>query len=66
MEGPPEPTLRAIVKSPGAPRTEVVPNVAGTAHVILAVEDAGTPSLTSYRRVILRITAAAAKAPGPG
>ncbi|GGA76809.1 hypothetical protein GCM10011507_30160 [Edaphobacter acidisoli] len=30
----------------------------GVAHVILAVMDDGTPSLTSYRRVILRIHAA--------
>ena len=28
---------------------------AGTAHIILAVSDDGTPSLTSYRRVILTI-----------
>ena len=28
----------------------------GIAHVILAVEDAGTPGLTSYRRVILNMT----------
>jgi hypothetical protein len=27
------------------------------AHVILAVTDNGTPSLTSYRRVILTVTA---------
>jgi hypothetical protein len=33
----------------------IVPRVAGTAHVILAVEDNGTPALTSYRRVILTI-----------
>jgi hypothetical protein len=33
----------------------VHPKVAGIAHVILAVEDNGTPSLTSYRRVILTI-----------
>jgi hypothetical protein len=29
--------------------------VPGVAHVILAVEDDGRPSLTSYRRVILRM-----------
>jgi hypothetical protein len=33
----------------------VTPLVAGTAHVILAVEDAGTPALTSYRRMIITI-----------
>jgi hypothetical protein len=31
-------------------KVTVTPRVAGTAHVILAVEDAGTPTLTSYRR----------------
>jgi hypothetical protein len=31
--------------------------VAGVAHVILAVEDQGTPSLTSYRRIVLNIAA---------
>ena len=30
-----------------------MPRVAGTAHVIVSVEDAGTPTLTSYRRVII-------------
>ena len=30
---------------------------AGTAHIILAVEDDGSPTLTSYRRVILTIKA---------
>ncbi len=34
-------------------KVTVTPRVAGTAHVILAVEDAGTPTLTSYRRIIL-------------
>src|SRR6202008_3904635 len=41
----------------------IVPKVEGTAHVILAVEDSGTPRLTSYRRVILKMTPAAAEAP---
>jgi hypothetical protein len=31
------------------------PCPSGTAHVILAVTDSGTPALTSYRRVILRV-----------
>ena len=39
----------------GTSRATATPIVAGTAHVILAVEDTGTPSLTSYRRVILAI-----------
>jgi hypothetical protein len=36
-----------------------MPNAAGIAHVILAVEDAGSPTLTSYRRIILHMKAAA-------
>ena len=36
-------------------RDVVTPRVAGVAHVILAVEDDGTPTLTSYRRVIVTI-----------
>jgi hypothetical protein len=43
----------------------VVPNVAGTAHVILAVEDDGVPSLTSYRRAILNIQPAPPPEPKP-
>jgi hypothetical protein len=34
-----------------------MPKVAGIAHVILAVEDDGNPSLTSYRRIILETMA---------
>jgi hypothetical protein len=48
-------TPRIRIQQPSAISTSVVPAVAGTAHVILAVEDSGTPRLTSYRRVILRI-----------
>jgi hypothetical protein len=33
----------------------VIAGTPGTAHVILAVEDNGSPSLTSYRRVIVSI-----------
>ena len=40
-----------------------MPKEAGIAHVILAVEDAGSPSLTSYRRVILRMKPAAETGP---
>jgi hypothetical protein len=34
---------------------KVTPQAVGIAHIILAVEDNGEPSLTAYRRVILRI-----------
>jgi hypothetical protein len=54
-DGPPEPAPRAIVQNANGPIATVLPNAAGTAHIILAVEDDGAPSLTSYRRIILRI-----------
>jgi hypothetical protein len=57
--GPREPPPRIVIERAADARATVVPRVAGTAHVILAVEDAGTPSLTSYRRVILNIGPAA-------
>jgi hypothetical protein len=53
--GPPPPTPRVTVRDDTALKAAVVPNVAGTAHVILAVEDDGVPPLTSYRRVIFDI-----------
>jgi hypothetical protein len=56
--GPREPPSRITIEDADTSRATVVPQVAGTAHVILAVEDDGTPSLTSYRRVILTIRAA--------
>jgi hypothetical protein len=37
-------------------RATVTPRVPGVSHVILAVEDSGSPTLTSYRRIILSIT----------
>jgi cellulose-binding protein len=51
--GPPEPPPRITIESANTPRATVTPGVEGIAHVILAVEDDGTPRLTSYRRVIL-------------
>ena len=44
-----------IVRNGDTSRATVFPRTPGIAHVILAVEDNGTPSLTSYRRVILTI-----------
>ena len=46
---------RVMLDSASTARVAVTPRVAGTAHIILAVEDTGTPSLTSYRRVIVSI-----------
>jgi len=53
--GPREPAPRVVIEDAHGPRATVMPSVAGIAHVILAVEDNGTPSLTSYRRIILTI-----------
>jgi hypothetical protein len=53
--GPPQPPERVTLTGETTPRTTVTPRVPGTAHVILVVEDEGQPSLTSYRRIILRI-----------
>jgi Cellulose-binding protein Sde0182, C-terminal domain len=53
--GPREPPARVIIQDAAAPKATVTPRVAGTAHIILAVVDDGTPALTSYRRVILTI-----------
>jgi len=53
--GPRQPDARVTLADAATPRVTVMPRVPGTAHVILSVEDNGTPSLTSYRRVILAI-----------
>jgi hypothetical protein len=52
--GPPQPAPRVTIENASASKAIVVPTVAGIAHVILIVEDQGSPSLTSYRRVIVR------------
>jgi hypothetical protein len=57
--GPREPPPRITIENADTPRATVMPHMAGTAHVLLAVEDNGTPSLTSYRRIILTIASAA-------
>lgn len=53
---------RATLTAPAVCRRAVpfmeVPCKAGEAHVILEVSDDGTPALTAYRRVILKIAAA--------
>ncbi|HEY5907846.1 MAG TPA: nucleoside hydrolase-like domain-containing protein, partial [Vicinamibacteria bacterium] len=55
--GPREAPARVVVENASGWQAVVTPKVAGVAHVILAVEDQGTPSLTSYRRIILNIAA---------
>ena len=56
--GPPDPPVRLTVEDADGPRATVAPRLAGIAHVILAVEDDGSPALTSYRRVILHLSPA--------
>jgi hypothetical protein len=53
--GPREPDPRVTVQNPNNAKATVVPRAAGLAHIILAVEDDGSPSLTAYRRIILEI-----------
>ena len=52
-------TARVVVKADAACRPRWLPLIPckgdGVAHIILAVTDEGTPRLTSYRRVILRV-----------
>ena len=45
----------SVIADSTTSKAVVTPLIAGTAHVILVVEDDGAPSLTSYRRVILNI-----------
>lgn len=54
--GPPQPPVRVTIEAADTPRATITPRVAGIAHIVLIVEDAGSPSLTAYRRVILRIS----------
>jgi len=61
--GPPALPPRVVIENATLSRATVVPKVEGIAHLILAVEDGGSPHLTSYRRVILKMKAAVAEAP---
>lgn len=53
--GRPAPAPRVSITGGDAPVATVAPNSPGVAHVILMVTDDGSPTLTSYRRVILTI-----------
>jgi hypothetical protein len=46
---------RVKIENGDSEEATVLPQAPGVAHIILAVEDDGVPSLTSYRRVILEI-----------
>jgi hypothetical protein len=63
--GPPELPARIVLQNAATATATVLPKIAGIAHVILAVEDDGVPSLTTYRRVILTINAGPAPASRP-
>ena len=52
--GPPQPPARAVIENATSPKATVTLRTPGVAHIILAVEDRGAPSLTSYRRIILQ------------
>lgn len=52
--GPPQPPSRVVLSGEDGAVITATLRTPGIAHVILAVEDKGTPSLTSYRRVILQ------------
>jgi cellulose-binding protein len=51
------PPARVTIEPAGGAKVTVTPRMAGVAHVILSVEDSGTPGLTSYRRLVFRIKA---------
>jgi Cellulose-binding Sde182, nucleoside hydrolase-like domain/Cellulose-binding protein Sde0182, C-terminal domain len=52
--GPRQPPPRVTIERAEGSRTTAILQTPGIGHVILAVEDNGTPALTSYRRVILQ------------
>ncbi len=56
-DGPPQPPARLLLDRRDGPHVTATLQVPGTAHLILVVDDDGTPSLTSYRRIILRSVA---------
>ncbi len=53
--GPPELPPRIVIEDAGGSRATVVPRAEGIAHVIRVVTDGGAPSLSSYRRVVMKI-----------
>ena len=65
MGGPRQPPARVEIDGASSPKAVVMPKVPGIAHVILAVEDNGTPKLTAYRRVILEMKPTPASGPVP-
>jgi hypothetical protein len=56
-EGPRQPPPRATVDGADRAVATATLRTPGIAHIILVVQDDGTPSLTAYRRIILRSVA---------
>jgi Protein of unknown function (DUF1593) len=52
--GPPQPRPRVTIENAATAEATVLPVVPGISHIILQVDDDGSPTLTSYRRIILR------------
>jgi len=52
----PQPPARLTLDHEDGAKVTATLHTSGTAHIILAVEDKGTPSLTSYRRIIVQTT----------
>jgi hypothetical protein len=46
---------KVAIENSKAEEARALPKLPGVAHIILAVEDDGIPSLTSYRRIVLDI-----------
>jgi hypothetical protein len=57
-EGPRQPPPRATIDDADRAVATATLRTPGIAHIILVVQDDGTPSLTAYRRIILRSDAA--------
>jgi hypothetical protein len=56
-DGPARPLARVVLDRTTGSRVTATMRTPGTAHIILVVDDNGSPALTSYRRVILRSAA---------
>ena len=52
--GAPQPPVRVVLDRTTGQKITATLRTPGTGHVILVVEDHGTPRLTSYRRIILK------------
>ncbi len=53
-DGPARPPARIVLDQSAGPRVTATLRTPGSGHVILRVQDNGSPQLTTYRRIILR------------